>query len=186
MKSRTVTPVSAVRVGEVVITLLLLAMFVFAYVHAQDWPFRTRFFPELLSTAGIAFAVIKLGGFGMQAGRYRNRMRQIAADPVVTGDAAVITPAGTDDRVGYHSIEYAFGTAGGRAWLAALGWVATFFVSLFVLGVFITVPLFALAYLKIAGSASWLGATIYAAVAGGFLWFVFGELLAIPMPAGIF
>jgi 1,4-dihydroxy-2-naphthoate octaprenyltransferase len=182
MRTRTTTPVPAVRLGDVVIALLLLALFVFAYVQAQDWPFRTRFFPELLATAGIVFAVIKLLGFGLQAHQHRQRVRQLAIDPVVTDE---VEP-GTDERGDEHSIEYVFGTAGGRAWLAALAWVAAFFVSLCVLGVFITVPLFALAYLKIAGSAGWLSAATYAAVAGGVLWFVFGELLAVPMPAGIF
>lgn len=179
-KARQVHLVSAVRAGDVVIALFLLAVFVFAYLHAQEWPFRTRFFPELLAAAGIGFAVAKLAGFGQQAYRHRKWTRQAGeqADEQA-GEHA-------DEQAEEHSIEYVFGTAGGRAWLAALAWVAVFFVSLLVFGVFITVPLFTLAYLKIAGSAGWLGATIYAAVAGGLLWFVFGELLTVPMPAGIF
>lgn len=176
MKTRTARPAPAVRAGDVVIALFLLAVFVFAYLHAQDWPFRTRFFPEILAAAGIAFAVIKLAGFGLQAHRHRQWVRQ-------AGEEADVRAGEQADE---HSIEYVFGTAGGRAWLAALAWVAVFFASLLVFGVFITVPLFTLAYLKIAGSAGWLGSVIYTAVAGGLLWFVFGELLAVPMPAGIF
>lgn len=179
MKTRTATQVPAVRAGDVVIALFLLAVFVFAYLQAQEWPFRTRFFPELLAAAGIGFAVLKLAGFGWQAYRHRQWTRQAATDPPGADDQA-------DEQADEHSIEYVFGTASGRAWLAALAWVAVFFVSLCVFGVFITVPLFTLAYLKIAGSAGWLGAVIYAAVAGGLLWFIFGELLAVPMPAGIF
>ncbi|MPY79739.1 MAG: hypothetical protein GEV04_14960 [Actinophytocola sp.] len=171
MKTATATPV---RLGDVVITVLLLAVFVGAYLLAQDWPFRTKLFPGLLATAGIGIAVLKLGGHGVQA--YRHRTRHSATRQEDAG-----SEQGDD-----HSIEYVFGTAGARAWLAALGWAAAFFVALCVLGVFITVPLFTLAYLKISGSAGWLGATIYAVVAGGVLWFVFGELLAVPMPAGIF
>lgn len=181
MKSPITSPVRAVRLGDVLIAALLLAIFTFSFVYAQQWPFRARLFPELLSAAGIAFSVFKLVGFGIQMRRHRSWTRQTATGRSATGEGE----QGGDDSGKEHSIEYVFGTAGGRAWAAALGWVTAFFVALWLVGVYVTVPLFAFVYLKVAGRTSWLGAVIYAAVAGGILWFVFGQLLVVPMPAGI-
>lgn len=182
MRGSAAEPVAAVRAGDVGIALVMLVVFAVAYVYAQDWPFRARFFPEYVSLAGMAFAVLKLIGFGVQLQRHRSWNRQ-----ALSGGTAPRKPEpdGEDDQAD-HSLEYVFGTATGGEWTAALGWIVAFFVSLWIFGVFITVPLYAFAYLRIVGKAGWLGAAVYAAVAGGVLWLVFYRLLYVPMPAGIF
>jgi hypothetical protein len=87
-----------------------------------------------------------------------------------------------DDQEDDQSMEYVFASAGGRAWVAALAWITLFFVSFFVLGAYITVPVFALVYLKFSGKASWLAATTYAVVTGVIIYYVFRELVFIPLP----
>jgi Tripartite tricarboxylate transporter TctB family len=91
-----------------------------------------------------------------------------------------------DDREDDVSMEYVFASAGGRTWAASLAWIAAFFVLFFILGAYITVPLFALFYLKFAGKASWLGAAIYAVVVGGIIFYVFREVVYIPLPESVF
>jgi hypothetical protein len=89
-----------------------------------------------------------------------------------------------DDIEDDASMEYVFATAGGRAWLAALSWIVAFFVAFFVLGAFVSVPLFAFLYLRFSGRASWLAAGIYAAVTGVLIYLVFQQLVFIPLPTG--
>lgn len=176
----TTGPSAIVRPGDLVISLLLLGVFVLGYVYAQEWPFRAKLFPQMVCAAGAGLAVLKLAGFAAQALRGRRATPVMVSSAVVTGDPD------NEEEEEDHSLEYIFGTAGRRAWAAALGWILAFFLSLWFLGVFVTVPLFALVYLRIAGNAGWLGAAIYAGVAGGVVWFVFGYVLAVPMPIGIF
>ena len=90
-----------------------------------------------------------------------------------------------DDREDDASMEYVFATAGGRAWLEALSWIVVFFIAFFVLGAFVSVPLFALLYLKFSGRTSWLSAAIYAVVTGVLIYVMFRELVFIPLPTGV-
>lgn len=126
----------------------------------------------------------------------------VAASATGTGATAVPVDAGTagdepaadrlvsnleivdDDIEDDASMEYVFATAGGRAWLAALSWIVAFFVAFFVLGAFVSVPLFAFFYLRFSGRASWLAAGIYAAVTGVLIYLVFQQLVFIPLPTG--
>ena len=67
---------------------------------------------------------------------------------------------------------------------SAVVWATAFFVSLWMLGLLVTVPLFTVAYLRFAASERWLYAGVYALVAFLFLVLVFDRLLHIPLPAG--
>ena len=82
------------------------------------------------------------------------------------------------------SMEYVFASAGGRAWIEALAWIVVFFVAFFTLGAFLSVPLFALLYLRFSGRTSWLSAGIYAVVTGVLIYVAFRELVYIPLPTG--
>jgi hypothetical protein len=155
-----------VRRGDAVLAAMLLAVFVGAYALTLAWPFRTALFPRLVSAAGALLAVVELVVLAIRA------RRAAALDEISSVD--------------HDSVEYVFASAGRRAWSAALAWIGGFFVSLWVLGAVPTVPLFTLLYLRIAGKASWLAAAIYATVAGVVIAVVFGRLLSIPMPTGVF
>lgn len=91
-----------------------------------------------------------------------------------------------DDQEDDESLEYVFATAGARAWAASLGWITAFFVSFFVLGAFITVPLFAVFYLRFAGRSSWWAAAAYAVVTGAVIYLVFNNVVFIPLPQSVF
>lgn len=180
MTSHEAAPAPRLQIGDVVITLFLLAVFVMAHVLSGDWPFRTAFFPRLLASAGVGLAILKLVGFGIQLRRGTKSLG--TTEHPVTGSLKLVSEEEEEDR----SLEYVFATAGARAWMGTVAWIAGFFVALYVLGVFVTVPVFAFAYLKLSGGASWLAAAVYAAVAGAVIWLAFSELLTIQMPTGLF
>jgi Tripartite tricarboxylate transporter TctB family len=160
--------VGRVRRGDAVVATALLLVFAGACALSLAWPFRTALFPRLVSATGALLAVAELAALAIRARRV----------------AATDQPAIDDKAEG--SAEYVFASAGRRAWSAALAWIGGFFVALWLLGTVPTVPLFTLLYLRIAGRASWLAAAIYAAVAGVIVAVVFGRLLSIPMPSGVF
>ncbi|MGH3658721.1 MAG: hypothetical protein ACRDUA_18855, partial [Micromonosporaceae bacterium] len=137
------TAPARIRAGDVVLTVILLGVFSGAYLLAQDWPFRAALFPKLLSVAGIGFAVLKLLGFAIQLRRpARSEPVEPAAPPVPADDPA---GAGEEER-NEQSLEYVFGTAGARAWIGAVAWVTAFFVGLWLVGVYVIVPVFAFVY----------------------------------------
>lgn len=68
---------------------------------------------------------------------------------------------------------------------SALAWAAGFFVSLWALGLAITIPLFSLAYLRLAAGEAWPKAAAYAFVAWLFVYVTFDRLLHVPLPGGI-
>ncbi|MPZ88898.1 MAG: hypothetical protein GEU81_12660 [Nitriliruptorales bacterium] len=171
----------SLRPADVVITLMLSAVFVGAYVLAEQWPFRAAFLPQLLAILGMTFGVLKLIGFVVQLRRGHDATAGSSADDLAVGDVTLISDEEEDQ-----SLEYVFATAGGKAWAAALGWVFAFFLMLWLFGVFVAVPVFAFVYLKLSGGAGWLGAGLYAAVAASVLYIAFARLLSVPMPEGIF
>jgi TctA family transporter len=69
-------------------------------------------------------------------------------------------------------------------WAAGIGWMATFFVMLWLLGALVTVPLFALLYLLAASHESAVLACGYALTSWMFVYSLFDRLLHIPLPPG--
>lgn len=67
---------------------------------------------------------------------------------------------------------------------SAVVWAGGFFVSMAMLGLLVTVPLFAVAYLRFAANEKWLHAAAYGLVAWLFVELVFVRLLHVPLPAG--
>lgn len=64
-------------------------------------------------------------------------------------------------------------------------WLVGFFVAVFTLGMLVTVPLFAIAYLRLEARFPLPVALLYALVATVFVWGIFGALLHIPLPKGV-
>jgi hypothetical protein len=104
--------------------------------------------------------------------RLRLRLRHPAPSPE-SGDAD------PDD------VEYVFRTAGPRRWASALGWVAGFFVLLFVTGLYVTAPIFSLLYLRFAGKRTWMFSAVYAVVIAVVLYVAFELALGVPTPSGL-
>ncbi|MGP4014909.1 tripartite tricarboxylate transporter TctB family protein [Saccharopolyspora sp. 5N708] len=151
------------------ITGVLLVVFVVALLLARQWGFRASLVPTLVSGLGVVLSALNLVLLVARRGTVQ------APEP---------DPEPEPDR--QHEADYVFATAGAAAWRGSLGWLAAFFVGLFVFGLIPTAVVFALAYLKAGARVSWLPALGYAAGLGLALWLVFVELLAIPIPEGLF
>lgn len=67
----------------------------------------------------------------------------------------------------------------------ALAWFATFFASAWLLGMLVTVPLYSLGYLRLAGREPWWRAALYALIALAFVYVLFVNLLHVPLPKGV-
>lgn len=195
------------RLGEWVIAACMLGLFSVGYLAAQDWPFRAALFPKMVATLGVLLSVLRLLGLALETVRGRRASAPnppVAPAPAVAvgtqvAEQATKPPAAEvdqDDALSHvtlvddeaeedSSMEYAFASAGGRAWVAALLWIVAFFVAFFVLGVFIAVPAFALVYLRTAGKASWLAAVLYALVTGASIYLLFRQVLYLPLPTGV-
>jgi Tripartite tricarboxylate transporter TctB family len=70
-----------------------------------------------------------------------------------------------------------------RSALAA-GWIFAFFAAILLLGFPIAVPLFVFLYLKLQGREGWILSLALAAVAWGFFYALFDQLLHLPFPQG--
>jgi len=210
------------RLGEWVISGVLLVFFVGAYLLANDWPYRAALFPKIITGTGAVLCVVKLVGLTLRSIRSRRAPAEAALVPSTRAADVAESPrdsspesesvrtaavAGSSDGVDAtvaeseqgapvqivddqqeedESMEYVFASASGRAWASALAWIVAFFVCFFVLGAFITVPVFAFIYLRFAGRASWLAAALYAIVTGVLIFVVFRNVVYIPLPESVF
>jgi Tripartite tricarboxylate transporter TctB family len=66
----------------------------------------------------------------------------------------------------------------------AAGWIFAFFAAILLLGFPIAVPLFVFLYLKLQGKEGWILSLALAAVAWGFFYGLFDQLLHLPFPQG--
>jgi hypothetical protein len=161
-------PDRAQRTADLAFTVFLLVVFTGALVLARQWGFRASLVPTLVSGAGIGLSVAHLL-------------------LVLTGrSAAAPQPVMAEPEVEEHDAAHVFATAGARQWRSCLGWVAGFFVSVSVLGLIAPTVAFTAAYLRLSVRATWMFSAVYAVALGLVLWLVFGELIAIPLPEGVF
>ncbi len=128
-------------------------------VSARGWPFRSGVFPLVTGTVLFAAAVINLT-VGSKL------------------PAKVVEAEGED-------VPDVLATASRAEWISSVGWMAAFFLMLWLLGALVTVPLFTVAYLLMASRETPLMAGAYALACWGFVYGLFDRLLHLPLPAGV-
>lgn len=67
---------------------------------------------------------------------------------------------------------------------AALVWATGFFVSMALIGLAVTIPLFTLLYLRFSAQEAWAKAAVYALAVWVFVDLLFVRLLHVPLPGG--
>jgi hypothetical protein len=127
-------------------------------VEARAWPFRTAVFPLATASLLLGLSLLKL-------------VRTLV--PTAAEAAPPDDPADETELLV---------TAGWAEWLPALGWMAAFFLMLWLLGALITVPLFTLLYLLAASRESPVLAGACAVASWVFVYGLFDRLLRIPLP----
>ena len=155
-------PRSAPARADLPITLGFLAAGAWVVFQSLDWPFRTSLFPLLTGSLLVGLALLKLGA-------------SVGRVPPDVQDKEQSAPTDLPD---------VFVTASRSDWAAAVGWMASFFLMLWLLGALVTVPLFAVAYLLIVARRSPVLAGTYAFVSWMFVYGLFDRVLHIPLPAG--
>lgn len=172
------------------LAITLAFLFLFGWVIWQTqmwrWPFRAALFPTITATVMLALVVLKLVLDTL------NSRRQVTPAPVPLLAPATLDATGQgvalveEDEAAEAELEDIFATAPGPVWRQAIGWMAVFFGMVWVFGMMITVPLFALTYLLIAGREKPIVAIIYAVVSWLFVFGLFDKVLNIPLPESIF
>jgi hypothetical protein len=155
--------------ADIPIAIGFLAAGIVVLLEARGWPFRTAVFPLATGLVLVGLSIVKLLAAPLK--RFAN-----AYPPDVQDAGRAPQPADADE------IPDVFTTATRAEWLAATGWMAAFFVSLWVLGALITVPLFALVYLLAVPRSSPVLAGVYALASWAFVYGLFGRLLRLPLP----
>jgi len=132
--------------------------------EARGWPFRTAIFPLTTGAILLGLSLIKLAA---------------AARTFSASARASARPPRTMTEI---DIPDVFATATRREWLSAIGWMAAFFLTFWLLGALIAVPLFALVYLLAVPRSSPVLAGVYALASWAFVYGLFGRLLRLPLP----
>jgi hypothetical protein len=88
-------------------------------------------------------------------------------------------------QVDENDAEYVLSHTPRKIWLVTLGFVAGFFVLLYLSGLFIAAGTLSLAYLLVVGKKSWTFAVLYTLVFTALLWALMRWVTYIPSPSGI-
>ncbi|TWF82129.1 tripartite tricarboxylate transporter TctB family protein [Pseudonocardia hierapolitana] len=166
-------------VADVVLTVLLLALFGWGFLEAAQWSFQAALFPRIVTGSAFVLAALHLVHALLRL-RRRAALTSDGSADTLAAEAEAEADADADDAV------QLFRTAGPQRWAAALGWVVGFFVLLFVGGLFVTAPVFSLLYLRFAGGRTWVFSAVYAVVTGVVLYLAFEVALGVPTPPGLF
>jgi hypothetical protein len=164
---------SRLRSADTLIALAFLALFVWAIWQARAWPFRAALFPVLVALFALVPIVLKLW---LDA-----RPRATAPRSESSSSTSTVNLV-EEDQANEVELEEVFETAPRAVWLSAVAWLALFFVMLWTLGIYITVPLFALLYLVFVSRDSLPLAAGYAAITWLFLYGIFDQVLHLPLP----
>lgn len=155
---------------DLLITAAFAVVAAIALSQSLEWPFRAGLFPMATSAVLLGVSLLKL-------------VLDIAWPP----QAKVAAPTKIEDEEEDSEAELVdvFATATAHEWLHAIGWMASFFAALWLLGALVAVPLFAVVYLRVVSRASVTVIAGYAFVAWAFVYLLFIRLLHIPLPAGV-
>ncbi|MCF6736514.1 hypothetical protein E9565_15355 [Blastococcus sp. KM273129] len=156
--------------ADIVLSLVLAALFANAFWTAMEWSVKAGLFPRMVTGLGVLLTLLHVAVLLLKA---RTPVpvveKRVDADDEAEGD-----------------VEYVFAHAGGRAWARSLAWIAAFFVGLYIFGLFVIAPLFALTYLRFSARTSWVFSVAYAAATFAVLYLAFEVALQLPVPPGLF
>ena len=169
--------------GDVVISAALLAIFIAAFLNAQEWQPIAALFPKLATGIGAVLSA----AFLVRSVFFRPGV----APAVPVAESATIDPVAAAQEAEESGADQAeserafFASLSLRDWLVSLAYFAAFFIGLFVLGLYVTAVLFTIVYLRFQARSSWRLSVIYAAVLTAALYGLFGYALQLPVPEGL-
>lgn len=167
-----------------------IAAVIFAVALAMtiEWSDKAAMFPRVITGSGLLFSVACLLGCIVRARRaqdpgYSTAVNQSLEERVHGRvEEASSEP---DGDLPPEDVEYVFATAGRKAWLSALGWIALFLVLTVLLGLYVASAIFAFVYLRWSGRTTWLFSLAYALILSVCLVLIFRVVTFVPTPLGI-
>lgn len=165
--------------ADMVFTLTVAVIMCAALIQTFTWPSQAAVFPRVVIVSGLAFSIGLAAVISWKQLRRRKR-GELPAE--ASGDRP---HQSQDDGAESDEAEYVFATAGTRAWVTVLLWLAAFLIMTGLLGIFVSSGIFALFYLRWGAHKSWKFSGIYAVVLTLCLLTMFRWLLYIPTPVGI-
>lgn len=186
MTTHTTSSRKSIDYGDWGITLVLLGVMIGAYVLTWKWPAGTAFFPELLSLAGICFLAVKICSLVWTAFGGGRAAETPAVQKAHSNGEVSLVAEGDEDQGNESEFHDVFTQSDGRTWLGAIGWIALFFVGMYLFGLLVILPIFTLIYLRLVAKASWFVCVLYVLGTAGLIYVVFEMFLHLPLPQGIF
>jgi hypothetical protein len=162
-----------IRSGDFVISTVLLVVFAATFLGAQDWPYDAKIFPILISSVGMALALLKMA-LSLRPPR----------TPATAGRRLGDVELTDEDDEEDEALEYIFETASRTDWVRVLSWAGGFFLVFFLIGAIPAILAFTVLYLLFEARTTLWIAVAYAAALGGLL-YAAREILNILLPAGI-
>lgn len=144
------------RIGDIVVSLALIALFGFVISTSLQWPTSTSLMPIVIGVGGMAFAGLQLG---------------IAALPLARGATRMTLRFGPPEDLG----------AATRIGVAFL----SLFLLVVLCGFTFGSSIFVFAYLLIFSRLTIGGAGLIAGLGAAAVYFIFERLLVLPLPEGL-
>lgn len=149
---------------QAVFTFVFLIFFIVFVYTAQEWRLQARLYPWTIGIPMLILAIVQL----ILDLRGIERKQPSDATPMDFQFQKTVDPALARRRT--YNI---------------FGWLFGFFISIYLLGFSITIPLMVFTYLKIQSKESWQISITLTAIAWLFFHFLFVRLLTLPFPEGL-
>ena len=148
---------------QTIFSCLVLVFFVFFIWEAKDWPMKAQLYPWVVGVPMLALAVFHFIT-ELKGGQQKRATGTTPSDFQFTKG---IDPKLTKWRT-----------------ISIFSWIFGFLLGTWLLGFFVSIPVFFFLYLKVRSREGWTLSLILTAVALFIAWGLFDQLLHLPLPEG--
>jgi len=148
---------------QTIFSFLVLVFFVLVLWGAKDWPVKAQLYPWVVGVPMVLLAAFNLF-MDLKGGNQKSALET--------------TPADFQFTKGIDPVLARWRTVNIFAWI--LGFV----LGIWLVGFFVTVPLFFFLYLKVQSREGWTLSLVLTGAAWFMSWGLFDQLLHLPLPEG--
>ena len=148
---------------QTIFSFLVLVFFAFFIWEARDWPVKAQLYPWVVGIPMLALAIFHFV-IDLRGGQQKRASANTPADFQFT--------KGIDPGLAR------------RRTISIFTWIFGFLLGTWLLGFFVSIPLFFFLYLKVHSREGWTLSLILTAVALFVSWGLFDQLLHLPLPEG--
>jgi len=175
---------------DIVISGIVLIVSVGAMAMSFTYPAAVSvLLPRLAAGLGIFCAIWMIAKNSIEFARHRrDREEDPASTDAFSGtqeEAPSLDVPNVGQEIDENDPEYVLSHTPRKVWLVTLGFIAGFFILLYLCGLFIAAAALSLTYLLVIGKKSWIFAILYTVVFTALLWALMRWVIYISTPAGI-